>query len=231
MAEPQVGVAYTFYRSLFSLALPGEFQGNPTLEAGDFKVKKDTGSFVNLATLPVLEPAGGTTVKFVLSATEMTASIVIVQAIDQTSPKEWGDAAWQFDVPVQTVDSLYTALVALLGTPAGASISADLAAIEAQTDDIGVAGAGLTGLVLSATERQAIADALLDRNMATGTDSGSESVRTVRQFLRGPHRSRFAIVDTTLTVYKENDTDVSHTLVLTPAPGADPVSAGNPAGP
>jgi len=31
-----------------------------------------------------------------------------------------------------------------LGTPAGASISADIAAIEAQTDDIGAAGAGLT---------------------------------------------------------------------------------------
>lgn len=33
-----------------------------------------------------------------------------------------------------------------LGTPAGASISADIAAIEAQTDDIGVAGAGLTAI-------------------------------------------------------------------------------------
>ena len=33
-----------------------------------------------------------------------------------------------------------------LGTPAGASISADIAAIEAQTDDIGIAGAGLTAL-------------------------------------------------------------------------------------
>ena len=33
-----------------------------------------------------------------------------------------------------------------LGAPAGASIAADLAAIEAQTDDIGVAGAGLTAL-------------------------------------------------------------------------------------
>ena len=33
-----------------------------------------------------------------------------------------------------------------LGTPAGASVSADIAAIEAQTDDIGVAGAGLTAV-------------------------------------------------------------------------------------
>lgn len=33
-----------------------------------------------------------------------------------------------------------------LGAPAGASVSADIAAIEAQTDDIGAAGAGLTAL-------------------------------------------------------------------------------------
>jgi hypothetical protein len=39
----------------------------------------------------------------------------------------------------QTGDSF-----ARLGAPAGASVSADIAAIEAQTDDIGAAGAGLT---------------------------------------------------------------------------------------
>jgi hypothetical protein len=33
-----------------------------------------------------------------------------------------------------------------LGTPAGVSLAADIAAIEAQTDDIGVAGAGLTAV-------------------------------------------------------------------------------------
>lgn len=42
---------------------------------------------------------------------------------------------------VQTGDSF-----ARLGAPAGASISADIAAIEAQTDDIGAAGAGLTAI-------------------------------------------------------------------------------------
>lgn len=41
----------------------------------------------------------------------------------------------------QTGDSF-----ARLGAPAGASVSADIAAIEAQTDDIGVAGAGLTAI-------------------------------------------------------------------------------------
>lgn len=39
---------------------------------------------------------------------------------------------------------------ARLGAPAGASVSADIAAIEAQTDDIGAAGAGLTALASAA---------------------------------------------------------------------------------
>jgi hypothetical protein len=39
---------------------------------------------------------------------------------------------------------------ARLGAPAGASVSADIAAIEAQTDDIGTAGAGLTALASAA---------------------------------------------------------------------------------
>jgi hypothetical protein len=46
---------------------------------------------------------------------------------------------------VQTGDSF-----ARLGAPAGASVSADIAAIEAQTDDIGAAGAGLTALASAA---------------------------------------------------------------------------------
>jgi hypothetical protein len=39
-----------------------------------------------------------------------------------------------------------TDIPALIGTPAGASVSADIAVIEGQTDDIGAAGAGLTAV-------------------------------------------------------------------------------------
>ena len=44
-----------------------------------------------------------------------------------------------------------SATFARLGAPAGASVSADIAAIEAQTDDIGAAGAGLTAVPWNAT--------------------------------------------------------------------------------
>lgn len=59
----------------------------------------------------------------------------------------------------QTGDSF-----ARLGAPAGASVSADIAAIEAQTDDIGAAGAGLTDVPWNAAwdaeVQSEVADAL-----------------------------------------------------------------------
>jgi hypothetical protein len=56
-----------------------------------------------------------------------------------------GTGAVPQTVQVYTVIALQTGdSFARLGAPAGASVSADIAAIEAQTDDIGAAGAGLT---------------------------------------------------------------------------------------
>lgn len=53
---------------------------------------------------------------------------------------------------------------ARLGAPAGVSISADIAAIEAQTNDIGVAGAGLTALATQASVN--VIDDFLDTEIA-----------------------------------------------------------------
>ena len=84
---------FVFYLTLKSLALPGSFQITPTIAAGDFKVSKDGGALANLTTLPAVTPAASIWVKVTLSATEMTADVVNIQAVDQTSPKEWADAA------------------------------------------------------------------------------------------------------------------------------------------
>jgi hypothetical protein len=73
------------------------------------------------------------------------------------------------------------------------------------------------------------ADALLDRDMSTGADNGSSTVRTVRQALRFS-RNKFAISGGTLTVYKEDDSTASWTSAITTTAG-DPVSASDPAGP
>ena len=58
------------------------------------------------------------------------------------------------------------AIMSRLGMPAGVSVSADIAVIEAQTDDIGVAGAGLTAL---GDTRIANLDATVSSRMATYT--------------------------------------------------------------
>lgn len=72
------------------------------------------------------------------------------------------------------------------------------------------------------------ADQLLNRNLATGTDSGSATVRTVRQALRFL-RNKWSISGTTLTVTKEDDTTASWTSELTTSGAADPVTGSDPA--
>lgn len=101
----------------------------------------------------------------------------------------------------QTGDSF-----ARLGAPAGASIAADIDAIPTAVEN---------------------ADTLLDRNMGTGTDSGSPTVRTVRQALRFL-RNKWSISGGTLTVTKEDDTTASWTGAVTTTAG-NPVSAVDPA--
>jgi phage baseplate assembly protein W len=81
---------------------------------------------------------------------------------------------------------------ARLGAPAGASISADIAAIEAQTDDIGTAGAGLTAVPWNAAwdaeVQSEVADALaaydpptkaeLDSGLAALNDLDAAGIRS-----------------------------------------------------
>ena len=68
----------------------GQFQVNPTIAAGDFKVKKDSGSPTNPGTLPAVDSASEIWVKVTLTATEMNADNVMIQAIDAAGA-EWDD--------------------------------------------------------------------------------------------------------------------------------------------
>lgn len=83
---------------------------------------------------------------------------------------------------------------------------------------------------LNATALAAIADALLNRDMATGTDSGSNSVRTLRQAIRFL-RNKWTSSGGTLTVYKEDDATPSWTAAISATAGADPITGVDPAGP
>ena len=82
-------------------------------------------------------------------------------------------------------------------------------------------------VVLTVTERNAIADAILNRDMSTGTDSGSDVVRTVRQALR-MNRNKVSISGGTLTVTKEDDTTASWSASVTTTAG-DPITTIDPA--
>lgn len=75
---------------------------------------------------------------------------------------------------------------ARLGAPAGASVSADIAAIEAQTDDIGVAGAGLTGIPWNAAwdveVQSEVADALAVYDPPTNAEMVARTKLTADYF-------------------------------------------------
>jgi hypothetical protein len=94
-----------------------------------------------------------------------------------------------------------------------------------------VSAGGIAAGVLTAGAQNEIADAFLDRNMATGTDSGNlvGTIRTVRQALR-VLRNRVNLSVSPFEVYKETDVDVSWTGILTTAAG-DPINQVEPTGP
>jgi len=102
MAEPERGVAYDFFIPLLDFGT-GEFVDNPTIATGDFKVSKDGGAFADLTTLPVAAPALSSSIKVNLSALEMTADKIVVEAVDLTTPiPEWRDMFTFIDCPAAT---------------------------------------------------------------------------------------------------------------------------------
>ena len=112
MATPKKGVAYTFSMSLVDTANPAFFKVNPTIGAGDFQVSKDNGTFVNMATLPVVTPTGSILVLVSLSAAEMTANKLTIRALDAAGG-EWEEASVFIDIPAtnETDDDVRLALI------------------------------------------------------------------------------------------------------------------------
>lgn len=105
-----------------------------------------------------------------------------------------------------------------------AAVDTEVAAIKAKTDNLPASPAAVSDIPTAAQN----ADALLDRDMSAGTDSGSPTVRTVRQALRFL-RNKWSISGTTLTVTKEDDATASWTSTVSTTVGADPVTGNDPA--
>lgn len=83
------------------------------------------------------------------------------------------------------------AVLARLGTPAGASIAADIAAIEAQTDDIGTNGAGLTAVPWNAAwdaeVQSEVADALGVYDPPTNAEMVARTILAADYFVTGDY--------------------------------------------
>jgi len=98
-----------------------------------------------------------------------------------------------------------------LGSPAGASISADIAVIESQTDDIGVAGAGLTDLGGMSTTMKAQVNTEVDDVLFVDARTELSSIPTTTspigeqmQFNFQYFRNKRTVTATTETMLKED---------------------------
>lgn len=107
-----------------------------------------------------------------------------------------------------------------LGAPAGASVSADVAAVKAKTDNLPANPAAVSDIP---TANQA-ADALLNRNISGGSSTG----RTVKQALH-VLRNRSAVSGGTLTVYDTDDATSSWTAAVSQDAAAEPITGIDPA--
>lgn len=94
-----------------------------------------------------------------------------------------------------------------------------------------IANNAIDAAAVAADADEAIADAILNRNLAGGGNgTGATTDRTVRSALRAL-RNRSGISGTTLTVYQEDDAATAWTATVSTSAGANPVTGIDPAGP
>lgn len=120
---------------------------------------------------------------------------------------------------VQVADEVQTRTIAAVTTVNGLAANVITAAATA-ADFTTEVTAGLPTAIQNA-------DALLARDIGSGTGAGTLDERTVRAALRFL-RNYWNVSGTTLTVRKEDDSTTAWTGVVVAAPGADPVSGMNP---
>jgi hypothetical protein len=159
------------------------------------------------------------------------AAELAADAVAEIADAIWDEAraghvtGGSFGEGVASVQGNVTGSVASVATGGIAATSFAAGAIDAAA----IAANAIGSAELDATAGVEIADALLDRDMATGTDTGSSTVRTVRQALRAL-RNKVGIAAGTLTVTKEDDVTASWTGAVTTAAG-DPITQIDPVGP
>ncbi len=84
------GTSHTLHGLQLKDRTTGQFKVSPTLATGDFKIEKDGGAAANLATLPTVVPAGGSSLDVTFSAAELQAKQVTLRGVDAAGA-EWDD--------------------------------------------------------------------------------------------------------------------------------------------
>lgn len=187
-------------------------------EIADAVLDEDMTAHQTLGTLgqAIGDPVADTNTIYKAVVTDATGATVGVDVV-----------AAKADTAAILADTGTDGVVVAAGSKSGYSLAADQSAVT-----IGVVNALAAAAVgagdIAAAALNEIADALLDRIMSTGTDSGADNTtaRTVRQALRAL-RNRVAVVAGTATIYKEDDVTASFTAAVTTAAG-NPISETNP---
>lgn len=131
-----------------------------------------------------------------------------------------GAVASQVRTELSTELGRVDAAVSTRATPA--QVAAELVTYDAPTK--AELDAGFAALTIPTADQNA--DALLARDLGSGTGAGSLNERTVRSALRF-NRNKFTIAGGVLTVYREDDATIAFTAAITQTAG-DPVSASDP---
>lgn len=131
------------------------------------------------------------------------------------------NAAWDAEVQSECTDALNA-----YDPPTRAELTTDTNSVLTAVGDVPTNAELATALdaIPTATEN---ADALLARDLGSGTNAGTSEERTVRSALRFL-RNKWAIVTGTLTVRKEDDTTAAWTAAVSTTSGADPVTGNDP---
>lgn len=170
------GVATTIIFPLVSFS--GDLNTSPTLAAGDAKIIKDEGAAANTTNTMTDETSGFVSIS--LTATEMQAARIAIACVDQTATKNWrdtailistyGNASAQHPFDLGTASTPQTGdNYARLGAPAGASVSADIAGVQSDTNDIQTRiPAALVSGRIDASVGAVAANAITAASIATG---------------------------------------------------------------
>lgn len=157
-----------------------------------------TGSFHIAADVHELQPA-------VITAADFSANAIDANALATSAVTEIAAGTWTYDISSISISGQagrYLTDTAINASNTATSVST----------------------IESVAYRQSIADYLLGRNIAGGSDGG----RTVKDAFRAL-RNKSEIVGTTLTVYQENDTTSAWTATVSSSASADPVTGIDPA--